>query len=212
MHPPSWICRALHRVHPQLRLAWLGREKTSEDELNPGSFALAQLYHISDVQEFEDPTTFRLPWTADPVEGLDGKTRTKRVNRGPIFSRDGGTRADWDTAFRVPIFVATMDSSYGITTEDVLSGRFLSDVRRWMVPIERRVQESAIEAGRSLESKADDIAGQMSDHLAYQANKPDATTVIMANKHAKNDISKLEKKVETSHGELADYYSPPKVA
>ena len=212
MHPPSWICRALYRVHPQLRLAWLGREKAYEDELNPGSFALVQLYHISDVKEFEDPTTFRLPWSADPVEGSDGTTRTKRVNRGPIFNREGGTRADWDSAFRVPIFVATLDSAYGMTIEDVLSGRFLSDVRRWMVPIERRVRESAIEAGRSLESKADDIAGQMSDHLAYEANKTDAATVIMANKHAKGDINKLEKRVERSHGELADYYSPPEVA
>ena len=52
----------------------------------------------------------------------------------------------------------------------------------------------------------------MSDHLAYEANKTDAATVIMANKHAKGDINKLEKRVERSHGELADYYSPPEVA
>ena len=173
---------------------------------------MVQLNHISDVKEFEDPTTFRLPWTADPVEGSDGKTRTKRVNRGPIFNREGGTRADWDSAFRVPIFVATLDKSYGMSIEDVLSGRFLSDVRRWMVPIQRRVRESAIEAGKTLESKASDVAGQMTDHLAYQANKTDATTVIMANKHAKDDITKLERKVEKSHGQLADYYSPPEVA
>lgn len=212
MHPPSWICRALYRVHPQLRLAWHGREKAHENELNPGSFALVQLYHISDVKEFEDPTTFRLPWTADPIEGSDGKTRTKRVNRGPIFNKEGSTRLDWDSAFRVPIFVATLDEAYGITTEDVLNGSFLDDVRRWMIPIQRRVQESAIEAGRNLESKADDVAGQMTDFLAHEANKPDATTVIMADKHAKGDLNKLEKKLEKSHGQLGDYYLSPEVS
>jgi len=211
MHPPSWICRALHRVHPQLRLAWLGREKSHEHELNPGSFALVQLYHISDVEEFEDPTTFRLPWTADPVEGSDGTTRTKRVNRGPIFNKDGGPRADWDSAFRVPMFVATLDEAYDMTLEDVLSGRFLSDVRRWMVPIQKRIQESAAEAGRTLDSKAGDVAGQMTDFLAHEANKTDAATVIMADKHAKGDLNKLEKRMERTHGQLEDYYTPPEV-
>jgi len=211
MHPPSWICRALHRVHPKLRLAWLGREKAYEDELNPGSFALVQLYHISDVAEFEDPTTFRLPWTADPVEGSDGATRIERVNRGPIFNKDGGTRADWDSAFRIPIFVATLDESYDMTLEDVLSGRFLEDVRRWMIPIQKRIQESAIEAGKNLESRADNVAGQMTDFLAYEANKPDAASITMANKHAKPDMVKFEKRHEKAHGQLKDYYTPPEV-
>ena len=211
MHPPSWICESLYRIHPLLRLAWHGREKRHENELNPGCFALIQLYHVSDVAEFEDPTTFRLPWVADPVEGSDGATRLKRVNRGPIFNKEGGTRMDWDSAFRVPIFVATLDGAYDISTNDVLTGRFLDDVRRWMVPIKRRVSESAIEAGRRLESKAENVAGQMTDFLAYEANKPDAATAVMANKHAKGDMDKLEKRLEKAHGQLADYYSPPEV-
>ena len=211
MHPPSWICGALHRIHPQLRLAWHGREKRHENELNPGCFALIQLYHVSDVEEFEDPTTFRLPWVADPVEGSDGATRLKRVNRGPIFNKEGGTRMDWDSAFRVPIFVATLDEAYEISTNDVLTGRFLDTVRRWMIPIKRRVAESAIEAGKNLESKADDVAGEMTDFLAHEANKPDATSIVMANKHAKGDMNKLEKRLEKAHGQLADYYAPPEV-
>jgi len=211
MHPPSWICGALHRIHPQLRLAWHGREKRHENELNPGCFALIQLYHVSDVEEFEDPTTYRLPWVADPVEGSDGATRLKRVNRGPIFNKEGGTRMDWDSAFRVPIFVATLDEAYEISTNDVLTGRFLDTVRRWMIPIKRRIRESAIEAGRNLESKADDVAGEIADAVKFEANKPDASTVIMANKHAKGDMNKLEKRLEKAHGQLADYYAPPEV-
>ena len=179
--------------------------------MNPGCFALIQLYHVSDVEEFEDPTTFRLPWVADPVEGSDGATRLKRVNRGPIFNKKGGTRLDWDSAFRVPIFVATLDEAYDISTNDVLTGRFLDVVRRWMIPIKRRVRESAIEAGRNLESKANDVAGEIADAVQFEANKPDASTVIMANKHAKGDMNKLEKRLEKAHGQLADYYAPPEV-
>ena len=118
---------------------------------------------------------------------------------------------DWDSAFRVPIFVATLDEAYDISTSDVLTGRFLDTVRRWMIPIKRRVRESAIEAGRNLESKADDVAGEIADAVKFEANKPDASTVIMANKHAKGDMDKLEKRLEKAHGQLADYYSPPEV-
>jgi hypothetical protein len=182
--------------------------------LNPGSFALVQLYHVSDVAEstdFDETSTFRLPWVADPVEGGDGVTRMKRVNRGPIFSRDGSTRADWDSAFRVPIFVATLNEEYGMATEDVLSGRFLAEVRRWMIPIERRIKESAIERGVNLDSKANEVAGQMTDYLAYEANKPDATTVIQANKHCKEDMVKAENRLARSDTQLKDYYMPPEI-
>ena len=107
--------------------------------------------------------------------------------------------------------MATLDEAYGLTTEDVLDGFFLHVVRRWMTPIQNRVQESAYEAGKNLESKADDIAGQMTDFLAHEANKSDATTVIMADKHAKSDLNKLEKRLESSQGQLEDYYSSPEV-
>jgi len=211
MHPPPWICESLYRIHPQLRLAWHGREREHEDELNPGSFALIQLYHISDVQEFDDPATFRLTWGADPVEGADGATRLKRVDRGPIFNRHGTTKPDWDSAFRVPIFVATLDDDYEISMDDVISGGFLKDIKRWTVPIERRIRESADVAGRDLNSRAEDVGGQMADFLAHEANRPDATTVIMADKHAKPDMDNFEKKAERAHGQLEDYYTPPEV-
>jgi hypothetical protein len=134
-----------------------------------------------------------------------------RTDRGPIFNKDGGARADWDTAFRIPMFVATLDEDYGMSLDDVLSGRFLSDVRRWMVPIEKRVRDSAIQAGRDLDSEASDVAGEIADAVAFEANKPDATTVTMANKHAKKEMQRFYSKKEKAHNSLKEYYLPPEV-
>ena len=52
----------------------------------------------------------------------------------------------------------------------------------------------------------------MTDFLAYEANKPDATSITMANKHAKDDLNTLEGRVERAHGQLEDYYLPPEVS
>ena len=211
MHPPSWICRDLHRLHPQLRLAWAGRPAKHEDELNPGSFALVQLYHISDIQDIEDPTTFRLTWDLDPVEDEDGTTSLKRIDRGPIFAKDGSTRRDWDSAFRVPVFVATLDEEYGFSVDDVTSGRFLEKVEFWLRPIEKRLRSAAEVRGKELESKVDDIAGEIADATWHEAKKHDSATVIQSNKHSRDEMAEFEGRKERAHGKLKDYFQPPKV-
>ena len=209
MHPPAWICEALHRVNPQLRLGWAGKEKAHEDELNPGSFALVQLYHVSDVQDLDDPSTFRLTWDHEPYQTDDGVTRLKRVDRGPVFNKAGGLRRDWDSAFRVPIFVATLDEEYGFTIDDVVSGRFLETVRRWLTPIEDRIRASAREKGQELASRTSDVAGEIADAAWFEAKKHDSETVIMANKHCKDDMAAFESGKERAHGQLESYYEPP---
>lgn len=83
MHPPSWICKELERIHPQLRLGWVGRDRSGPaDELNKGSFALIQLYHQRDASR-----TFFTPWNAT----------------GPVF----GT--DYDRLARVPVYLADIE-------------------------------------------------------------------------------------------------------
>ena len=100
MHPPSWVCRRLHQLHPQLRLAWAGRQRQHDDELNPGSFALVQLYHVQDTGRVDNPTTFRLLWDVDPLVGEDGETTMVKADRGPVFSKNGTTHRDWDNLSR----------------------------------------------------------------------------------------------------------------
>jgi hypothetical protein len=63
----------------------------------------------------------------------------------------------------------------------------------------------------NLDSKANEVAGQMTDYLAYEANKPDATTVIQANKHCKEDMVKAENRLARSDTQLKDYYMPPEI-
>lgn len=211
MHPPSWICKALHGVHPQLRLAWCGRERAHEDELNPGSFALVQLYHVSDIRDVDDPSTFRLTWDLDPVQTDDGKTQLRRVDRGPVFAKDGTTRRDWDSAFRVPIFVATLDEEYGFSLDDVVSGRFLEQVKQWLRPIEARLREAAEVRGKALETRADDVAGEIADATWFEAKKHTSSGKIMANKHCRDDMKAFEAKKERAHGKLKNYFQPPKM-
>ena len=211
MHAPGWVCRRLHELHPQLRLAWAGRDKKYDGELNPGSFALVQLYHISDTGRSDDLTTYRMLWGSESYQGDDGEVRTRRIERGPVFNRNGGCSPDWDPAFRVPVFVATLDKDYELSTEQVLSGEFLVDVKRWMTSIERRMRESARAKGRALASTIDDVGHTVAGDLVRESNKTDAATVVMANKHAKPDIEKLEKQIE-SRGNLADSFELPPVA
>ena len=179
--------------------------------MNPGSFALVQLYHISDVQDVNDPGTFRLIWDLDPVQTETGETRLERVDRGPIFAKDGSTRRDWDSAFRIPVFVATLDEEYGFGLDDVVSGRFLDTVRHWLRPIEQRLRESADVRGRELESRTDDVAGEIADATWHEAKKHTSSGLIMANKHCRDDMAAFEAQKERAHGQLRDHFQPPKM-
>ena len=210
MHAPSWVCRRLHDLHPQLRLAWAGKDKSYDCELNPGSFALVQLYHISDTGKSDDLTTYRMLWNSESYQGEDGEVRTRKVERGPIYNKNGGCSRDWDPAFRVPVFVATLDEDYGLTTRDVLNGKFLSSIERWMTSIERRMRESAREKGKSFARAVDDVGHTVAGDLVRDANKTDAATVVMANKHAKPELEKLERQVE-ARGKLEDAFELPPV-
>ena len=66
MHAPEWVSRELERLHPQLRLGWMGQERLSPDEpLNKGSFFLLQLYHRRDAER-----TLHFAWeSSGPIWG-----------------------------------------------------------------------------------------------------------------------------------------------
>ena len=93
-------------------------------------------------------------------------------------------------------------------TEDVLSGKFLDSIRLWLTPIERRMRESAREAGRNLAGVIDDVSHEASSDLLKESHKSDAASVIMANKHAKDDMVKLEQRVE-AQGAVEDSFELP---
>lgn len=147
MHPPEWICKELERLHPQLRLGWVGQERRRPDEdLNKGCFALIQLYHSRDHAR-----TYFTPWhTVD--------------NRGPVY----GSR--FDPLARFPIYLADIEPA------DVFSGACLPAIKRWMRPMKERYMESAKEKGKQYEAEVQDMAEGAADYMLWSANKPDSTS------------------------------------
>jgi hypothetical protein len=171
MHPPVSACEAVYAIHPQLRIAWAGRERKFPEEENPGSFALVQLYHISDVGQIGDTNTFRELWDVTVWYSDYGKADIIRANRGPIFNRYGGTDRDWDPLFRIPVFVATLDEAYGLKIEDVYSGKFIVDVKRWMRPYYQRFEESSKAKAADYRRRMDDMGNSATDYLWHKASK-----------------------------------------
>lgn len=194
MYPPGAICRQLYSLHPQLRLAWDGRESETSDKLNAGSFALVQLYHVSDAGKRGDETTYFTFWNP-PGHYM-----------GPVFNKDGGGRRDWDPLFRVPIFVANL-KDFDIPQEYVFDGRILDVVKEWLVPASRRFREAARQAGKNLVNDAEEIAREATDYLWHQANRSDATSVIQAYKHSKEELKAWDRQ-RAAAAELKNYYNP----
>ena len=78
-----------------------------------------------------------------------------------------------------------------------------------MRPIVQRVTESAAEQGRDLKRKASAIGHEVAKDVWKEAQKSDAATVVMANKHTKGAMAELEQRKQ--HEDLASYYMPPEV-
>lgn len=216
MHPPSDMCKRLWRIHPQLRLAWAGRPPTYQGELNPGSFAVVQLYHISDVGRPGEEHTFRQLWDVDWIADEYGYLKTKRVSRGPIFSKDGLPRKDW-SPLRVPIFVCTIDEAYhdAVTGEplgadDVWSGKFLDSIRHWLMPIKDRVKKSHALRNQEIADEAEETAAEMGDFLLWEANKADQRSdASMARKFYRDELEAHEQKQQAADERLRNTYRVP---
>lgn len=194
LYPPTVLCKKLANLHPWLRLAWHGRERLGPDDLNPGDFAIIQLYHQKDAGTPSDPKSYFLHWQELPF------------GRGLIFNKHGGTRPDWDDLCRWPIYVADL-GAFGITKEQVFSGEFLETIKYWLRPARVRLEENARQMGKDLKSKAADMAGEQTDFLWSQANNADADRIVMTREDSLNAM----KSYEASHvgtPALEDYYLP----
>lgn len=192
MHPPSSSCKALYRYHPQLRLAWQGRSRHFAGEMNPGSFALVQLYHRDDVGSLDDPHTFREFWEVKgQFDAGTGELLNVRAYRGPVFNKHGGTSKDYDPLTRVPIFVCTLDGGYSypdgefLTTEDVCTGKFMFAVEAWGTSIKERARKSRIAKAKEVKSEMGNMTHMFMDDLKHSLKSdPSASSPIIARKHA----------------------------
>lgn len=212
---PEHVCRNLYRKHKWLRWAWEGRDDLPG--LNPGSFALVQLYHISDSGTYERPQTFRAFWDVEPYENEAGGTSTRRANRGPIFAKDGSTNRDWDPLFRFPIHVITLDEHMEYPWKekidpiaDVYSGKIMHAVDYWLIPQEKRIIKSyedrrdrVVDKCEEMGAKAADRAWWDSQQTGYSARRD------IAYKHAKRDI--IQQDILNNYDPIAEYLKPPKM-
>ena len=195
MHAPPHACKSLYRLHPHLRLAWAGRVPKYPGELNPGSFAIVQLYHISDVGTPNDPTTFRELWHTTVKANDYGEAERVRIERGPIFSKEGGVRPDWDKNYYVPIFVMTLDSNYNypdgtpFSSLDVQSCRFLEAIRVFLTPMKDRKYAADKAKRRAMRQDAKAMSEEMGKEWWWMGQQTGAAkTSNMAYKHARQQL------------------------
>lgn len=188
MDAPSWACRSLYRLHKQLRLAWAGRERAYPGELNPGDYAIVQLYHISDCGKYDEPTTFREFWDVTLAPTAYGEPEVVRANRGPIFNRDGGYSRDWNPDLRRAIFVTTVDF------DKVQSGAFLVDVEHWLTDIKERIRKQRLEKGKNMLAHIDGMTEEMTDRLWRDAQSSTATRTEVPYEFRKKEIEQMHRK------------------
>ena len=209
MHPPSLVCQQLKRVHPHLRLAWVGRPKICEDEVNPGHFAVVQLFARRDVGTDENPKIFQELWHLTSRADNFGASERVRIERGPIFNSLGGTSPDWDPLFRVPVFAMEVTPTYrypqlapyeGETfcTADVFSGKIIGGIEWFLTPIKERINRQNRAFANAAVSESHELAGEMTDFLWSQANKADSTRTEVAYKHAKSDVARFDNRRQIS--------------
>tara|TARA_B100000959_G_C14657665_1_gene491072 strand:- start:115 stop:660 length:546 start_codon:yes stop_codon:yes gene_type:complete len=141
----------------------------------------------------------RLGWIGENRESLDDepnkgsfailqllrKRATKRVvmdewnSRGPIF----GSR--FDPLSQSPVWIIN------VSKEDVFSGKVISLLKRWITPIQERLDEVNLQRGRDYESTIQDIAHEMGSELHKKAQASSDSCRYVANKH----ITKKEKDI-----------------
>jgi hypothetical protein len=175
----------------------MGRPPKDEDELNPGSFGVCQLYHISDVGDPADPLTYRELWNTTITQNEAGTPVRVRCERGPIFNKNGGLKPDWDTNLRVPVFIMTLDDQYQYAdgtpfkTEDVLTGKFLEGIKYFLTPIKERIRVAAKRKTKRLRDEAEDLGGEIAEKLWWKANRPDTfSDNTIAYKHVKHQVAR----------------------
>lgn len=186
MEAPSYICRKVAEEHKWARIGWMGRDRLPGEfeVMNPGQFALVQLYHTRDYGR-EGELTFREPWK----------------KQWPIQGKDGG-RPDWDPLTRHPVVVATLSK------EDVFSGKIIAMVREMSKSIVKRIYEANLTLGRELDCRVQDMCDDIGDRIYKEGQRDGSGAPIVAKKFIKPSLNKLKYEA----GELdfkKDFLPPP---
>ena len=198
MEPPSFVCKALYNMHKKLRLAWHGPTET---------FALIQFMHETNVGRPGAESKLHEFWATTCRLREGNIISTVRVERGPIFNRHGRTTPDWPWMGYHPIFVADF-GEFQIDNYKVFGGGIIPIIRRWLQPIQKRMLDSRREAGKQLQAKADNIAGEATDYLWSKANDSDAVSNTAATHADSAEATRAWERQKESAAQLKDHYMP----
>lgn len=210
MHAPAHVCLELYRTHKWIRIAWMGRERRHDDDLNRGSFVIVQLLHVKDAGPIWNPKTVKDMWDVETFQTQAGNWDLRPSWRGPIFNRFGGTTPDWDPLLRRPVMSVVCSPQHGLSTQAVFDGSIVTYVKNSMRSAREKLQDvvnARASKGRELDAKMKDLSSEMSDHLWFEAQKTAASGPIIAKKHIDAaSIAKLRRHREGRGFSFEKYY------
>lgn len=172
MYPPAFVCRKLYELDPQIRLAWLGFKPRYAGELNPGTFCIVQLWKKDHFGSHERPNTPNELWNVQPVRLSTGDVEMRRVDRGPVFNKDAGTRPDWNVLAHEVVYRANL-KDFGISLEDVMSGAILHKLGRFYRPLKERIEEDERERQWAMRHASEEMGREAGKRLHRALNDCD---------------------------------------
>lgn len=205
MEAPAWLCKKIFEIAPYVRLAWAGERSKDPRELNPGGFAIIELVDQVKVGSLDEPKIPQELWHVTTRSDRFGKATRARIDRGPIFARDGSLTPDWDLCSKVPVYVGRF-KDYEIpwerpkpgepypkfTNEMIYHGACLPLIHRWETSAKARIKADQQEKAKEIREKLADISGDGADRLWSMANQTGA---------ASHDTSTREERV-AAHAEV----------
>lgn len=187
MFAPAHVCQALFQKNKQLRFAWWGKHDPRSTELNQGTFAVVRLYPTRALKD-----TAKELWDRTLRMNNVGGFYWDRDEKGPIFNAHGGTDPDWDVLSRCPVIEILANRQFKMSHRDVYSGA-LASWSQVVSNVEHKRDRAKFlrKEGQALQAKADDVAQASLDHIYYEANKASEPSVIMANKHVREEYGNV---------------------
>jgi len=167
---------------------------TVEDKTyHTGEFALVQLYRSRDIGSLEAPRTMRTLWDVELYKDEDGGYRTRKIDRGPIFSARGEPRRDFDPLSFIPVWICDLSEEYGITKKSLYSGGFIPIIKSWMGSIRKTVQKRKEDNFRKHQERHTEEKERVLDRH-FHRKKRDDTRSVLAKKFTRGAEEKAEKR------------------
>jgi hypothetical protein len=173
---PAWLCERVFEIAPYARLAWAGEVSKDPKELNPGGYAIVELARSSEVGSLDEPRIPQEIWHVTTRANNHGQVVRRRIDRGPIFNRRGGTSPDWDLLGLVPVFVAR-PKDYGLDDRAFYHGAVIPLLQRWTTSVKDRQRKDQEKRAKEVKQQLDDISRDGTERLWSMAQKSDATDI-----------------------------------